>query len=661
MKSISFYRIVFLFVALWLGFTPAASSVSAQQATMSYQGYLTDLNGEALDGPVALTFRLYDAALGGAMLWEESQTNVPLSDGVFSVMLGSRTDLDGVAFDGPRYLSVSVDGGDALAPRVALGTAPMSLYARSVADGAAVRSINGMADEVTLEGGDNVTITETDGTLTIDAVAGGSFALPFEGENTTNETAMKITNTGTLFGLDVSSTGVGALTAQGLGDATALFAFAEGINAALSARTSGTGTVATFTQDNIASTNPALLATTNGEGPAGLFRNTSSELVDATLKVESEEALYGVHSIVNGTCCIAGFFEVDNPQHSGAAITAMKRGFGDAVHVEARDESSGVASYSHGIGKAGIFAIQNPASATDALEAYSFGSGDAFYAYQGNNATGRAAHFEHKNASSSTPTVLVTANSDVLATPALHVTHTGRGTAGRFEVTGTNGPGNALYAVSQGPGVAIHGATQGTGALAVGVWANAANGSNAVPLRVSQDGTGNDIAVFQATTGVNQARIDRTGKGFFNGGTQNSGADIAEAFEVEGSVAAYEPGDVLVISTRTDRTVEKSDAAYSTRVVGVYATKPGVLLTERGIDETLEDTVPMGVVGVIPTKVSGENGPIRRGDLLVTSATPGHAMKADPEALRVGAVLGKALENFDGAGTGLIKVLVNAK
>ena len=79
----------------------------------------------------------------------------------------------------------------------------------------------------------------------------------------------------------------------------------------------------------------------------------------------------------------------------------------------------------------------------------------------------------------------------------------------------------------------------------------------------------------------------RAGKGFFNGGTQNSGADIAEAFDVTGNIKEYEAGDVLVISTRQDRAVEKSSQPYSTLVAGVYATKPGVLLTEENIDDDL--------------------------------------------------------------------------
>jgi hypothetical protein len=69
----------------------------------------------------------------------------------------------------------------------------------------------------------------------------------------------------------------------------------------------------------------------------------------------------------------------------------------------------------------------------------------------------------------------------------------------------------------------------------------------------------------------------------------------------------------------------------------------------------------MGVIGVIPTKVCLEGGAIKRGDLLVTSSIPGVAMKADPEKVKVGQVIGKALQNYDGQGTGKINVLVSVK
>ena len=114
-----------------------------------------------------------------------------------------------------------------------------------------------------------------------------------------------------------------------------------------------------------------------------------------------------------------------------------------------------------------------------------------------------------------------------------------------------------------------------------------------------------------------------------------------------------------MISNDSDRKVEKSAGAYSTRVIGVYATAPGVLLSERGLND--DATIPVGVVGVIPTRVSAENGTIRRGDLLVSAATKGHAMLGTQRERMLGAILGKALAEFKGPGTGVIPVLVNVK
>jgi hypothetical protein len=68
--------------------------------------------------------------------------------------------------------------------------------------------------------------------------------------------------------------------------------------------------------------------------------------------------------------------------------------------------------------------------------------------------------------------------------------------------------------------------------------------------------------------------------------------------------------------------------------------------------------VPMATVGIVPTKVSAVNGPIRVGDLLVTAATPGHAMKGTDRERLAGAVVGKALGALD-SGVGVIEVLIS--
>jgi hypothetical protein len=76
------------------------------------------------------------------------------------------------------------------------------------------------------------------------------------------------------------------------------------------------------------------------------------------------------------------------------------------------------------------------------------------------------------------------------------------------------------------------------------------------------------------------------------------------------------------------------------------------------IDEELPDNeVPLAVVGIVPCNVTAENGPIMPGDLLVTSSTPGHAMKGTDRGRMLGAVVGKALQPLE-KGTGVIQVLL---
>ena len=188
-------------------------------------------------------------------------------------------------------------------------------------------------------------------------------------------------------------------------------------------------------------------------------------------------------------------------------------------------------------------------------------------------------------------------------------------------------------------------------------------------LIVGHRGTGDLLKAFTFSSNASNTRfvVDNDGNVSADGTISGGGADIAESFDVEGAATRYEPGDVLAISTTHDRTVTTSTSPRSTRVVGVYATKPGVLLSTHGAEEVPADEVPMGVVGVLPTKVTAENGAIQRGDLLVTSSTPGHAMKAQPRVVKGmkvyphGAIIGKALESFDGPGTGMIEVMVNVK
>ena len=140
-------------------------------------------------------------------------------------------------------------------------------------------------------------------------------------------------------------------------------------------------------------------------------------------------------------------------------------------------------------------------------------------------------------------------------------------------------------------------------------------------------------------------RVDGTGRVFANGGFQPSGADFAASMAVTGDRSKYAAGDLLVIEPTASRRLALAREAYSTLVAGIYSTKPGLLGTNRKVDEsTPQNEVPLAVVGIVPCKVTAENGPIRVGDLLVTSSTAGQAMKGTDRSRMLGAVIGKALE-----------------
>ena len=134
------------------------------------------------------------------------------------------------------------------------------------------------------------------------------------------------------------------------------------------------------------------------------------------------------------------------------------------------------------------------------------------------------------------------------------------------------------------------------------------------------------------------------------------GGDYAEAVKTEDDLKAYSPGDVLVIASGEAGDVEKSSSPYSTTVAGIYATKPGVIGRRQSLGDKT-DALPMAMIGIVPARVSVENGPIRKGDLLVTASTPGYAMKGTDRSRMLGAVIGKAMGSLE-SGTGSIEVLV---
>jgi len=123
-------------------------------------------------------------------------------------------------------------------------------------------------------------------------------------------------------------------------------------------------------------------------------------------------------------------------------------------------------------------------------------------------------------------------------------------------------------------------------------------------------------------------------------------ADLAERYTTD---ADYEAGTVVVFGGEEE--VTQSTQRLDRRVAGIVSTDPAYLMNSE-----LENSVAVGLQGRVPCKVVGE---IRKGDMMVTSSTPGHAEAWREESNPpMGGVIGKALENKTGAGADVIEVVV---
>ncbi|MBW3604551.1 MAG: hypothetical protein KY460_06480 [Actinobacteria bacterium] len=133
------------------------------------------------------------------------------------------------------------------------------------------------------------------------------------------------------------------------------------------------------------------------------------------------------------------------------------------------------------------------------------------------------------------------------------------------------------------------------------------------------------------------------------------GADCAEEFAID-PADDVAPGSVMVIGD--DERLQCSTRAYDTAVAGVVsgagAVRPGIVLGRRS---GMPGRVPIALTGRVECLVDHANGAVRTGDLLTTSPTPGHAMRATDRRRSFGAVIGKALQPLDGEAD-LVPILV---
>jgi hypothetical protein len=173
-------------------------------------------------------------------------------------------------------------------------------------------------------------------------------------------------------------------------------------------------------------------------------------------------------------------------------------------------------------------------------------------------------------------------------------------------------------------------------------------------MNIRNDTIGNLIIASSGTPSTDVFRVNGNGSVFANGDYNAGGADVAEYVPFS---ERLEPGDVVEIDEDNGQSFRLSSHPNSHSVGGVISTRPGVSLNTTTAEESAAKGMPrLALSGRVPVKATSENGPIRAGDLLVSSSRPGRAMRA-PATPAPGTVIGKAMQKLD-RDSGEIEMLV---
>jgi hypothetical protein len=134
-----------------------------------------------------------------------------------------------------------------------------------------------------------------------------------------------------------------------------------------------------------------------------------------------------------------------------------------------------------------------------------------------------------------------------------------------------------------------------------------------------------------------------------------AGGDCAEQFDFAGSQLPA-PGSLVVMGD--EGALVESHSAYDRKVVGVVAGagtyRPAIIMDNNTTDMP---RVVISLIGKAYCKVDADYGAVEVGDMLTTSPTPGHAMKARDASQAFGSVVGKALRSQK-EGQGIIPILM---
>jgi hypothetical protein len=673
--------------------TNAASTTEAVvPRLMKFSGALLDAKNTPMPGPVGVTFALYAQESGGAALWMETQNVHPDANGNYTVLLGaaSKDGLPAEQFTSgeARWLGVQVENRSENS-RILLVSVPYALKAHDAETlGGLPASAFLPVKQGTVSSGAASSSTTVSGTSS-SASPLAPVACPFAGAGTLNfipiwtgacsQANSLLFQTGGNVGLstttpkaklDVEAPATDATGVLGVTPSTAFFA----------AGVWGNATGATGVTRGVygTSSSPTGIGVHGIAGTGGQFETgsaTGNILVGRGLGFTrfTISPLGNVHTTgnlrVDGAVSVggSGLVQVDAPSTTGGRLTILANG---NVGINNPSPANRLTVIGNNVGGATAIVGQAAPAAIPGTGVMGTAGADGTGVAGSASVPGGCGGLELCSATG------VSGNASGAAGVFLTGVSGSANGSGGVGVQGSSNSTTGFGVQGTGPNTGAQGVATSNAFFAAGVWGNAtattgttrgvygtSSSSSGIGVHgIAQTGgqfeTGNGNEIIGRGLGHTNFRVDDTGKVFADGGFQTGGADFAESFAVRGERNQYEAGDLLVIDRSGSRRMALAQNPYSKLVAGIYSTKPGLLGTPHTMsDPAIEQEVPLAVVGVVPCKVTADNGSIAPGDLLVSSSTPGFAMRGTNRKRMLGAVVGKALEPLTN-GKGTILVLV---
>ncbi|MFC2062264.1 hypothetical protein ACFLUV_07110 [Elusimicrobiota bacterium] len=600
---------------------------AAVPLNLNFQGKLTDDAGQAKSGDFDFVFRIYDNKDGsGTALWTETHNNVSVTSGLYSVILGSTTALDISDFENALWLEVAVEG-NKLSPLYKLTAAPYAI--------SAVILDNSTTGYIILEQSTSPS-DKTEGRIQWDTDnnqivvgTGTGVAVISPGSDDDNVS-------GDVDGSEVEADTLGSyhIIASTITTTEILDGTIKDVDVDLSTAAISSGkwdsTMILADDDYDIAVSTALyvdMSSVIASSIAVSAIGPNQIVADKEYDIAVSTALYvDMSSVIASSVAVSAV---------GPNQIAADKEFDISVSTALYVDMSSVIASSVSVSAIGPNQIVADKEYDIAVSTALYIVADIEY----DIAVSTALYIDMSNVIASSVSVSAIGPNQIAADKEYDIAVS---TALYIDMSTVIASSIALSAV-------------GPGQLKKGVYYEDVLVSTANSISGDLNLNDNEIVGVETLTFINSVSIstNNTGLAFSSTITVSgdvdasgytvyassfyvqSGADLAEVFP---SKDKLEPGDVVCISKKYDEEIVRSGKKEDTAVAGVVSTSPGFVLNSGA------KGYKIALTGRVPVKVCNENGPIKRGDPLTTSSSPGYAMKA--AEYKAGTVLGKAMESF---------------